>query len=95
MYVKCVNAGETFDFSNVKQRFIDDEHKDQYPWYDILSNFKDNYYELEGKSIWNRLTIGTIWIRFRVFYFYFIYIIIWVYFSFLMFDCTYIYIEGL
>lgn len=50
MYVKCVNAGETFDFSNVKQRFIDDEHKDQYPWYDILSNFKDNYYELEGKK---------------------------------------------
>ncbi|RCK56001.1 putative 6-phosphofructo-2-kinase PB17E12.14c [Candida viswanathii] len=55
MYVKCVNAGESFEFSNVKESFVNDEQKDQYPWYDILSSFKDNYYELEGKKYFEKV----------------------------------------
>ncbi|KAL6449457.1 SPAPB17E12.14c Probable 6-phosphofructo-2-kinase PB17E12.14c [Candida maltosa Xu316] len=50
MYIRIVNAGESFDFTHVNKKFIDDKQKDEYPWYDILSSFKDSYYDLEGKK---------------------------------------------
>lgn len=44
MYMKIVNAGETFDFSHVDNKFKQDCH-----WFKILQDFKDTYYEREGK----------------------------------------------
>lgn len=51
MYIKCINAGEIFEFNIINQEFIHkEEENDEYPWFDILNKFKNNYYELEGKK---------------------------------------------
>lgn len=44
MYMKVVNAGESFEFNHVDPKFKQNSH-----WFKILSEFKDSYYETEGK----------------------------------------------
>ncbi|EGW35262.1 uncharacterized protein SPAPADRAFT_58473 [Spathaspora passalidarum NRRL Y-27907] len=44
LYMKVVNAGETFDLANVEPEFQADSY-----WYKILNEFKEHYYENEGR----------------------------------------------